>query len=45
MQNVGKREVIFHSVIIAGMIDYVRSKEARKFSAMNVNIPSGQNWM
>ena len=45
MQSVVRMVVIFHNVITDGMPDFVRSKEVKKLSVMNVKIPSGHGWM
>lgn len=45
MQSEGRTVVIFRNVITDGMPDFVRNKEVKRFSVMNVKIPSGHGWM
>lgn len=43
MQKEAQKEGIFHSVIIDGMIGYVRNSMVKKLIAKSVSIEGGQN--
>ena len=45
MPGVVKMEVIFHNVIIDGMLNFVRNSVGKSCFAMCVTIKNGQNWM
>ena len=44
MPGAARMAVIFHNVIIDGMLNFVRNSVEKRYFAMRVKIKNGQNW-